>query len=191
MKLITIGAKFGRLTVIEEISIENRIFHNKGQEVLVECDCGMVKQTPFYNLVRKKRPVLSCGCLHSEIVSKQFSAALLKHGQAGYRSKTKRIRPTPEYKTWEMIKQRCYNPNFRNFQYWGGRGIVMCAGWRNSSGAFLTDLGPRPNGYSIDRIDNDGHYSCGKCDECIENEWPMNVRWATRCEQANNTSKNK
>jgi hypothetical protein len=49
--------------------------------------------------------------------------------------------------------------------------------------AFYEDMGPRPEGTSLDRKDNDGNYSCGKCDECKRNGWKANCRWATRLVQ--------
>jgi hypothetical protein len=62
--------------------------------------------------------------------------------------------------------------------------------WRDFQ-AFYSDVGPLPApGMSIDRKDNDGNYSCGKCEQCIENKWPMNVQWATRREQQTNMRSN-
>lgn len=65
----------------------------------------------------------------------------------------------------------------------------MCEGWYNSVHSFFHDLGARSNELSIDRIDNNGHYSCGKCDECIKNGWKKNCRWATQREQNLNKKK--
>ncbi len=79
------------------------------------------------------------------------------------------------YQVWHMIRQRCNNPNARNYHNYGGRGIKICPEWDNSYKAFAEYLGPRPSrGHSVDRIDNDGNYE------------PGNVRWATREEQNNN-----
>ena len=78
---------------------------------------------------------------------------------------------------------RCYKAHVREYPNYGGRGIRVCDEWRKSFESFYAHVGPRPSlKYSIDRIDNDGHYE------------PGNVRWATRSQQNSNTrrwSKNK
>lgn len=112
-----------------------------------------------------------------------------KHGHAP------RGRKDPTYETWRAMRTRCLNPNSKGYDKHGGRGIQICASWRYSDGfpAFLSDMGERPvsGDYSIERIDNNGHYSCGKCFECIAYGWAQNCKWATRREQGSNKRNNR
>lgn len=95
---------------------------------------------------------------------------------------------TPEYFVWKGIRKRCMNPNAARYNRYGGRGICVCSGW-NDFATFYADIGPRTTKkHTIDRIDNDGNYSCGHCPECVENGWPMNCRWATVKENSHNSS---
>jgi hypothetical protein len=80
------------------------------------------------------------------------------------------------YKTWQSMRQRCSNPNVKSFKNWGGRGITVCPEW-DDFWVFVADMGDRPEGHTLDRIDNDKGYS------------PDNCRWASRHQQSINSRK--
>ena len=81
---------------------------------------------------------------------------------------------TPTYESWMAMKRRCVDSNHRSWDRYGGRGITVCDRWLHSFENFLEDMGERPSGRSIDRIDNDGNYERSNCRRATNKEQRAN-----------------
>ncbi len=96
------------------------------------------------------------------------------HGQVG----------SVEYKIWSSIKTRCFNTQTVKYASYGAVGVTMCVRWRESFLAFFEDVGSKPSPeLNLSRKNLEGSYTCGKCDQCLAQGWPVNCHWATKTEQ--------
>jgi len=156
------GKRFDRALVLGQ----GEKGRDKDVRWVIRCACGRVKTVRGSSL--RSGRTRSCGCIHREFMRDTPPAMTHGHGRHTYQ------RQSPEYRSWAGMIQRCINPKAPGYHRWGGRGITVCDKWRHSFEAFLHDMGPRPMGTSLDRIDNDGPYT------------KQNCRWATRAEQHRN-----
>lgn len=159
MKLQIIGDRFGRLTVREEVDPHVTPSGNKTRRYLCVCDCGKDKVV-LQNALRSGA-TQSCGCLQAE------SVPCPREGAKGLRVGCDR--KDYRYNVWSMMIQRCYEENHDSYEDYGAKGKLVCDRWLEKSSVgfnnFCDDMGERPEGYKLDRIDNSLGY------------YPENCRW--------------
>lgn len=143
-----LGKRFGRLTVISRAESRGGRAHWNCQ-----CDCG--KKTVVSGAYLRKGHTKSCGCYNED--------KKIKHKMHG----------TPEYRSWNHMLQRCNNKNNHKYSDYGGRGITVYDKWLAFEN-FFADMGRRPHGTTLERIDVNGNYE------------PSNCKWATATEQQRN-----
>jgi hypothetical protein len=134
-----IGRRFGKLIIIEYLYTDI----NSARHYRCLCDCG--EYTDVYLQALKSGNTKSCGCLRKLPMHRT-------HGMCG----------TSTYRSWYHAKDRCTNPKDPAYKNYGGRGIIMCDSWLDFNN-FLKDMGEKPHGCHIHRIDNNRGYYRANC----------------------------
>ena len=155
MLCFTITARIEMLTFLFQLSEKTKDGHIQWR---CRCDCGSIS-IYMATKVRTKRIIYCNQCSLVELAKKNST-----HG----------MKNTSTYSTWSSMKDRCLNEKSKSFLFYGGKGITVCKEWANSFEQFYKDMGEKPKGTSIDRINNELGY------------FKENCRWATHSEQQRN-----
>lgn len=159
-----IGQRFGRLTVLAEGPRAEST--RKQRRWICRCDCGNERLVYVESLRRGLSK--SCGCWNREKVSASLAARTTTHGHTKGRGGC-----TPTYGSWRSMVHRCISPSDSSYWRYGAVGVTVCERWRTFTN-FLADMGERPAGMTLDRIDGAKGYE------------PNNCRWATTKQQLAN-----
>ncbi len=156
------------VTSLSQLTPIGELFRDaKSNRLMVRCLCTCGNETIIRHKHFLDARAKSCGCLR-KIKAAQNGRATATHGKTH----------GPEWKSYYAMLDRCYKPEHKYFAYYGGRGIKVCERWLMGFENFYADMGPRPEGMTLDRKETDGDYT------------PDNCQWATHKEQNNNRRTN-
>lgn len=162
MSKYDVGTLWGKLTVIERLPKSGTNLF-----VMCKCDCGNPEPLRVFVGNLGKGHTTSCGCARIE--------AITKHG----------LHNTLEYRVRTYMIQRCFNENHESYADYGGRGISVCDSWLESVETFYEDMGPCPDGMSLERIDVNGNY----CPENCKWDTPSNQGYNKRIRESNTSGR--
>ena len=154
------GKRYGRLTALYALPPHPTL----RRQWVFRCECGVEKAIDGYH-VRKGR-IVSCGCYLAEVISTPEAKARIA-ALAGTSTRTHGKSKTPVYAVWKTMRQRCNNPGNKDYLHYGGRGIFIALEWDNFE-VFEKDMGPRPKGFTLERVNNEGGYTP---DNCVWADW--------------------
>ena len=146
------GRRFGRLTVLGFSHVLNEQY----SMWFVRCDCGTESIVRGTSLTSGN----ATQCVNCQRLAARGNDHTKKHGHTSQDGVKK---ATPTYESWKAMMARCYNPHNASWQHYGGKGIRVCLRWHDFL-AFLADMGERPAGMTLHRIDHNGHYEPGNCE---------------------------
>jgi len=158
------GKRFNRLVVLSPAGRDS----SNSYVFLCRCECGTEVVKRASHIISGE--VKSCGCFRREDSRNKIISIATKHGHCAKGA-------SPTYKSWLAMMQRCYRKSHPHYAKYGGRGITVCEDWKSFVG-FMSSMGERPLGKTLDRIDANGNYHTWNC------------RWATPKQQSRNTRTN-
>jgi len=158
------GQRYGRLTALAVVGRDA----NKRTLWRFRCDCGAEKEIDGAHVRYGK--IVSCGCYLNSILSENAKKHLARFAGS---NRSHGMSRTPVYAVWKTMHDRCRNPRNKDYKHYGALGVQVCERWAKFEN-FIADMGPRPDGLTLERNDPAGNYE------------PSNCRWATWAEQQRN-----